>query len=222
MSTIFTSNDSHPYACTRPFAAYTPEVAYHDPEVARLVARASQEKLGPSVMELKGQAFPWVVPVSHHNAPMWLHWLGDGFDEAIRELPGTTPTAEVHRSNDLLQRREVICWNTSEHAFCASARGLTASLSQARTRSGHVLAVFLSATVFASVPVTVGPELLTELGALAATTDSQFHPLGQFSRSELATALLRSVLMGNEPAKDGVGREIVLLKKRALPADWHA
>lgn len=95
------------YTCTRPFVAPTSSVAFRDREVARLAARASLEKLGASLIELKGQAFTSVVPVWHYTAPMWMHWLGDGFDEAIRELPSAEPAAKVHRSNDLLQRRKV-------------------------------------------------------------------------------------------------------------------
>lgn len=202
------------------FAVRTSFVAYQDPKVARFVERATAERLGPSVFELTGEVFPWSVPRRHLDTPLWAHWLGSDLDDVMEELYDMDPVADVHRSNDLCKRREMLCWNTSTHAICTSARGLTSSLRKAH--GSFVMSVFISPNFFVSTPVRVNDALVNELNKLAAASAVASHLPGLHSQSERSTALVRSVLMGNEPKHDAVGREIVLLKKRALPANWSA
>lgn len=202
------------------FAARTSFVAYQDPNVARFVERATAAHLGPSVFELTGEVFPLCVPRRHLDTPLWVHWLGSDLDEVMQELVDLAPVADVHLSNDLSKRREMLCWNTSIHAICTSAQALTASLRKAH--GSIVMSVFVSPNVFVSTPVWVSDDLVNELNALAAASVSVRQLHGLYSQTERSTAMLRSVLMGNEPKHDAAGREIVLLKKRALPANWSA
>lgn len=82
------------------------------------------------------------MPEVLHDAPMWLHWLGEGYDDVIDELAHVRVTATDHYSTDLLKRRTMVAFNTSTHAFCSSERGLRSSLNCAR--DNEVLSVFLS------------------------------------------------------------------------------
>lgn len=200
------------------FSAPTAHLAYHDTEIERFVERAIAQKLPPSVFELPAWVFPYFVPEVLHSAPMWLHWLGDGYDDVIDELAHVRVAAADHYSTDLLHRREMLAFNTTSHAFCTSARGLVSSLHCAC--DNEVLSLFVSPTRFVCNPTWVSDDLLLDLNTQAHYSGTQYRPHDQFSREELSAALVRSVLLGNEPKVDDEGREIVLLKKRALPQDW--
>jgi hypothetical protein len=200
------------------FSTSTAEMSYHDTEVARFVERAVLHDLGPSVIEARGRMFPWFVPEAHWDTPMWVHWLGDNYSHAVDELARVRPVADMHYSTDLWKCREMLCWNTSGDAFCSSARGLMDSLRCAYDQ--EVLAVFISPERFACNLVHVSDELLAELNVMAYGIRNRYQPESMHSSQDLRTALSCSVLFGNEPRVDDEGREIVLLKKRAVPLDW--
>lgn len=218
MTAIFTAIDIEADLDSLKFSAPTADLAFHDTEIARFVALAIAQDLPPSVFEVSGQTFPWFVPEVLHSAPMWVHWLGEGYDDVIDELAHVRLAVGDHYSTDLLKRREMLSWNTTSHAFRTSARGLVNSLRTAC--DNEVLSLFISPDRFVSNPAWVSDDLLMDLNTLAHYSGSQYRPHDQFSREELSVALVRSVLRGNEPKVDNEGREIVLLNKRGLPRDW--
>lgn len=56
-----------------------------------------------------------------------------------------------------------------------------------------------------SNPTWVSDDLLLELSDLARYSGSHYRPNEQCSREELSAALVRSVLLGNEPKTDEAG-----------------
>ncbi|WP_288379761.1 hypothetical protein [uncultured Massilia sp.] len=198
----------------------TLELSYQDTEVARFVKRATMHQLPPSVFQVTGRMFPWFVPEEYWDTPMWVHWLGDGYDHLFDELAHVYPVANLHYSTDLLKCREMLCWNTSSTAFCASGKtgGLGDTVYSAE--NGDVLSVFISPGRFMFNLLQVSERLRYNLNMMSCDTGYLYEPNEQFSDEERSAALVGSVLFGNEPKVDSRGREIVLLKRRALPEDW--
>lgn len=205
--------------CLR-FSARTADLAYHDTEIARFVKRAVAQKLPPAVLELSGRHFPFFFPEILWNAPVWVHWLGNGFDDVIDELAHVRVEPADQYSTDCLKRRQVLRWNTGTHSFCTSPRGLVRSLNSAV--DNEVLSLFISPERFACNPTWIGEDLMDDLMVMANYCGSRYRAHDQLSRDELSRALVRSVLLGNEPKTDENGRQIVMLRKHALPQDWYA
>ena len=218
MTAILHSIDTEAKFNSLSFNTSTAEMSYHDTEVARFVERAVRHALGPTVIEGVGRMFPWFIPETHWDTPMWVHWLGDNYSHAVDELVQVRPVADMHYSTDLSKCREMLCWNTSTEAICTSARGLMDSLRCAYDQ--EVLAIFLSPERFACNLVHISEELLAQLNVLAYSVKNRYRALNLHSSEDLQTALTCSVLFGNDPRVDDDGREVVLLKKRALPSDW--
>lgn len=201
--------------CLR-FSAPTADLAWHDPEIARFVERAMAAHLQPSVFEVRGRMFPFFAPESNWDAPMLLHWLGDGYDDVIDELAHVQLGFQDHISTDLLRRRQVLTWKTETHAFCASAVALSGSLKP----DSELLSVFISPARFVSNVSSVDVDMLIQLSVMAQHSGRAYRPQDWHTDEEMFSALVASVLRGNEPKVDEDGRRIVLLKKRALPKDW--
>ncbi len=197
------------------FSVSTADIAHHDREIARFVELATAHKLPPSVFEVPGWVFPWLVPESLWHAPMWVHWLSSEYDDVIDELAHAQVSFDDHISTDLLKRRQVLCWNASTHSFCTSARGLQDGMNTSVKQ--EVLALFVSPTRFASNLARLTEVDVIQLQLMQDHSGVQYRPQDWHSRQEMSAALMASVLQGNEPKADPVGRSIVLLKKRAFP-----
>ncbi|TXH87201.1 MAG: hypothetical protein E6Q78_14860 [Rhodoferax sp.] len=215
MTTIFAAIDAETELNRLRFSAPTADLAYLDPEIARFVALAVAHDLPPSVFEVPGRVFPWFVPEALWDAPMWVHWVGSRHAHAVDKLAHAELSFDDHVSTDLLQRRQALCWDTAEHSFCTSARGLQDGINTAVEQ--EVLSVFISPTRFASNLARLTVEDVTTLGLMQDHSGTQYRPQDWHSPEDMSAALMASVLLGNEPKTDAAGRSIVLLKKRAFP-----
>jgi hypothetical protein len=215
MTTIFAAIDAETELNTLRFSAPTADLAYRDPEIARFVALAVAHDLPPSVFEVPGRVFPWYIPEARWDSPTWVHWLGCDFHASIDELATAQVSFDDHVSTDLLQRRQVLCWDTAAHSFCASARGLQDGINMAVKQ--EVLSLFISPTRFGSNLARLTVEDATQLSLMQDHSGTQYRPHEWHSPEEMSAALMASVLLGNEPKTDAAGRSIVLLRKRAFP-----
>ena len=215
MTTIFAAIDAETELNALRFNASTADLAYCDPEIARFVELAVAHDLPPSVFEVPGGVFPWWVPEVLWNVPMWLHWLGSEYDASIDELAHTQLNFTDQLSTDLLKRRQVFSWETTEHSFCTSVSGLMDGTSAAF--KSQVLSMFISPNRFASNLSRLTNVDLATLGSMRDHSGILYRPQDWCTPEEMSAALMASVLLGNEPKTDAAGRSIVLLKKREFP-----
>ncbi|OYQ41802.1 hypothetical protein CHU94_05365 [Rhodoferax sp. TH121] len=215
MTTIFAAIDIEAEQNPLRLSAPTADMAYRDPEIARFVALAVAHDLPPSVFEVPGRVFPWLVPEELWDAPMWVHWVGKEYAHAVDQLAHTELSFNDQISTDLLKRRQVLCWDTAAHSFCTGARGLQDGINMALKQG--VLSVFISPTRFASNLARLTVEDVTTLGLMQDHSGTQYRPQEWHSPEKMSAALMASVLLGNEPKTDTAGRSIVLLKTRAFP-----
>lgn len=215
MQPKFTSIDVETDLDSLRFSAPTADIAHHDPEIARFVELAAAHSLPPSVFEVPSWVFPWLVPEALWNAPMWVHWLGNEYDDVIDELAHAQISFGDHISTDLLKRRQMLYWGTTTHSFCTSARGLQDGINASVKK--EVLSVFVSPTRFVSNLARLTEVDMTQLQLMQDHSGVLYRPHDWHSPKEMSAALMASVLQGNEPKADPAGRSIVLLKKRAFP-----
>lgn len=105
------------------------------------------------------------------NAPMWVHWLGDGYCDVIDELAHGRLSFDDHYSTDLPDAVTCVL-DTTTHSFCTSARCLECSMNTAR--ENEVLSV-VSPTRFVSKPAWVSEEVMVALNIMHEHCGNQYR-----------------------------------------------
>lgn len=218
MTHIFTPIDLEADLASLNFSIARADLAFFDEELERFVEQATEAELPPSIFELAGCAFPDIIPVGLHEAPLWLVWLGKSTDSEIDDLARTPLTAVMQMSVDLMKCREMVAWNTGTHSLRVSARSLRHSLNA--SLDTEVLVLFATPDRVVSRPTWVSVELIDDLYDMSSVCGVAYLPLKAYTRAERTAARMRSVVLGNDPKVDDEGREILVLQPRQLPSDW--
>ena len=218
MSNIFTPIDIDADLESMNFSVDMTDLAFFDGELERFIEHATRLELPPSIFELAGCAFPDIIPVGLHGAPMWLVWLGGSAGRDIDDLASAPLIAIEQPTTDLMRNREMLAWNTSTRSVRTGARSLRHSLNAAS--NGEVLVLFATPNRLISRPTWVSVELMAEVDAMSSACGVAYLPHTRYSRAERTAARMRSVVLGNDPRVDSEGREILVLQPRQLPADW--
>lgn len=192
-----------------PFVVDTSDVVDLDEEFSLLVLKAQSDLDGPTVIETSARNFDVMVPKALQRSPMWVLWLPEKFSAGLEDLAAKTPSVWELSSVDLLKRRATIEWANTTHRICVDVLSVDASLSWAASNDAHIVIALVTASRTALCALRVDEEFILDLQLRGTRCDYNYRPVREFDEEELAVALTRSVLMGNEPTVDEDGLQLV-------------